>query len=1322
MQKFYILLFLALLSSTAFSQNKAEYFKLIPQLKESDPQWVKMMYSENPNVDEVVNAYQEYYRNHKFKKNIHTQNYKFWLRNIEPLVNAQGFIDASGFNQRLAALQAAKKKNTTKTQIWSSMGPYKTCRNDGSGDLRTTQVNVYGIAVAPSNHSILYCITETGGVFKTTDKALNWFPVSMDESFTNGQDLKIHPSNPAIVYLATGNKIYKTTNSGSSWNLVYTATSTVEQLLIHPARPDSIYAATASGLWLTTDGGQNWTNKLNKRCWDIRANPGNPNTLYVSIHNTTAKRAEIYKTYDFGNNWTLMDSNWYVPTNLQVATDIGCKIGITPADTNRIYTCLIGNSKSGDQEWIGVYYSNNGATSWINPDSIDGGPYVPGMNKNTNWYVAGYSDGYNQGWYNFDLDVSTQNADRIWMGTIWVLESDNKGKNIEYIRGTRNLPMHADVQDIEVVGNEIWYASDGGVNYSNNEMLTVDVRNNGLFSSDFWGFGQGWNEDTWTGGRYHNGDAVYHENYGLGNTIFQGGAEKSTGYINPVFNRHCYYSDITDKLTPDSIGKAAKSVSDISKYPNESYWLLNSSELEFDPVYADIMYLGSDNSFYKSTNGGASFTPLFSWSSSARVLEFEVARSNPDTIYVLVRKYNTGKIYRSVNGGSSFSAITNIPSNSLSKLDLTLDPQDAAHLWVSSYYGANGQKVYETTDGGQTWTNRTTSALDNQQILDIVFQAGTDNLVYIATEYGLFYWDNNNASWVNYGSGLPFVTKALKLIPFYRDGKLRLASSRGIWEAPLAENSDLVVRPMTVSKDVYCSRDTVYFEDYSVVKHDSVSWHWSFSPAPLWIDSPNKRNPKVLFANGSYDVTLSITDQKTNTTKSATVQNMIVVNSMCEPDTVPGLAMNLSAAGDFASVPDLNLAQCNHFTVTAWIKIKGEQPAYSAIIMNNGTAAGFNFRNDNEMGYHWPGGQWWWNSGLKVDSNEWAYVAMVATPDSMTLYLNGVASVHKINLNPVDIGSLDIGSYNGWASRNMKGEIDEVCIWNRALSQDEIRELRHLTRNGNMPYSDSLVAYYQFNLSGISKISDRISTHHAVLTGGAQKIASDVPVGGGESMRMQVSANNTYSFGSTGVQMTTGTSAPEGEVVATHLRIQPNVVPNTGYQSGEYWIINNYGNTNFNALDSLMLSYFNTTPQTAISGIKLYTRGANDDQNTWSQLCGPVSMNSGWFRFDNSCGIKNFGQFFIPFDKSVSIEESVAGDYRIYPNPTRGKFTLQRDGNTDKEVIVELYDITSRQMMSQRLEPGQDRLLFDISGFSKGVYFLRIQIGNERLVKMITKE
>ena len=70
-------------------------------------------------------------------------------------------------------------------------------------------------------------------------------------------------------------------------------------------------------------------------------------------------------------------------------------------------------------------------------------------------------------------------------------------------------------------------STDGGLTYSTDFFTKVEnseARNYGINGSDFWGFDAGWHENIFVGGRYHNGNTVYHENY-LNKFIRMGGAE-----------------------------------------------------------------------------------------------------------------------------------------------------------------------------------------------------------------------------------------------------------------------------------------------------------------------------------------------------------------------------------------------------------------------------------------------------------------------------------------------------------------------------------------------------------------------------------------------------------------------------------------------------------------------------------------------------------------------------------------------------------------------------------------------------------------------------
>lgn len=1309
-------LILTLIPFHSFEQNSETFFKVIPTLSGDEPLWVSKMYEANPNVREVVDLYYLYYQTNPFVKTIHTQNFKYWLGMSAEYVQADGFIHLPAPEVERARIQTLHESRynhaPSRTSSWTNIGPDRTYKNNGTLDLRPTQVNIFAMAVAPSDHNMMYGAAEGGGIFFSTDHGLNWELTSGAEVFTNAQDIKVHPTNANIVYVASGVDVYKTLDGGITWNLMHSFAGTIEQFYIHRDSPNRVYAATSSGLFLTTDSGATWSLLLNKRCWDIEAHVIDANILFLSVNNAAAKRAEIFKSLDGGVTWELKDTDWYVPTAFGSASDIGCKIAVTAADPDRIYTCLIGDSKAGDNGWIGVYYSENGGESWINPDGIDGGPYVPGDDMATNWFVAGYADGYHQGWYNFDLEASPTDADKIWIGTIWFCESGNRGANIEYVRGTRSLEMHADIQDIDVVGTEVWIASDGGLNYSADECLTVEVRNTGISASTFWGFTQGWNEDTWTGGRYHNGDAVYHENFGMGNTMFMGGAEQATGYVNPLNNRETHYSDISDKFTPDALGISSSEAPNFSIYPNESYSLLNSSEVEYDPRYANHLYLGNENKFYKSTDGGASFDVLFEFPAFSRVLEFEVSRQNPAVIYAVVRDGFICDLYKSVDGGNNFVMTTAIDAPSLSLMDLTINPLDANELWVALYYGVTGQKVYQTLDGGSSWINKTTASLNGQNIRDIVFQGGSDHVVYVVSNYALFYWNNSASEWMAYDEDLPFVTQALHMRPFYRDSKLRLSGGRGIWEASFAQPSDLpIAQPMTKSDQIYCSRDTVQFECYSIIDHEGATWLWSFSPAPAYVSSATARNPKVVFnTEGSYDVTLTVTNGD-GVSSTETVEDMVTLTNQCSPDPIPGLAMRCYTDGDYAQTPDLNIGETNHFSVSAWVKPNGIQPEYTGIVFNDNASAGLNFRPSNQLAYHWPGGAWWWDSGLFVEADVWSHVALVVTPDSITVYLNGVPSSHLFTVDPVMIETMKLGSYKGWGGRNYNGVMDEVCIWNKALTQDEIRELRHLTRTGLIDYSEDLVAYYQFNIPGVTTVNDRIGTNHAVLSGGAEKIVSTAPVGGGNSDRIYVSGGGEVIFpnSETTIEFAAGTSI-NGEIVVTRIHLEPDSLPSTNPNTGNYWVINNYGEVDFTELTAIHFTVNDATPAGLPENALLFTRSENEELNNWEERCAAINFDGGLFNYDATCEIGQFSQFYIESDVNdgaivVDVPSENLLDLLIYPNPTQDLIYIQFEAV--EALNFDLFDQAGRLVVRQTLRNSGEAV--NLGLLASGIYTIRVE-------------
>lgn len=862
--------------SISFSQ--AQFIYLAPpaptEIAEA-PHWAQLMYADNPNVFTVEDAYTKYYKNHLFEKNYHTQYYKRWRRFVEPYIQTDGTYILPDAETLIAQDEIMRNKHISGTRSssgdWTNVGPYQVYNQEG--DFSNDQTNVYSIDQSTSNPNILYCGTEPGEIYKSTDAGATWESVTHDYYFSGVEAIEIDPTNADIVYAANGYSLFKTTNGGVTWNSMLYATGLwPHEILVNPSNTNIVIIVGENGVYRSTDAGDTWTHLFSAKAWDIKLKSDDDNTVYLLKNNATEKRSEFFVSTDMGETFILKDNGWYSSTDPS-RYDGGSRIAVTPADPNRIYVYLIGDAKSGDYGYIGIYRSEDGGETWTLPNGPDGGPYnATHQNLAIGW--VGWD--YHQGFYNCAIMASNDDADNILIGGLNLWKSDDGGNTFTPLGGyiSSTLDMHPDMQDFRANENGYWITSDGGVNYSNDFFFSENLRKSaGIHGAEYWGFGQGWNEDVTVGGLYHNGVIAFYSPYEAGNYLQLGGGEPASGYVNPGNNRKIYSTQIGSAIIPESIGEPILYGS-FGIEPNESYWTAASSELEFYPSCYNICFTGKEHKLWKSEDGGSSFNALYTFGTNANasVRYIEIARNNPDIMYVTQAPAasGSGKLWKTTDGGISFSEIT-IPSvagGSKDRILIAINPENPEQIYLA-YPGAyDGSKIFYSDNSGTSWSNITNSILNSEDCRSISYVAGTDGGLYYATNYSIYYY-NHSLGWNEFNNGLPFYTNSNILKPFYRDGKIRIATyGKGIWESALYEDPAYPIAQATVNKfNTFCATDTFYFEDYSFLNHEGATWSWTFEDAtPATSDI---RNPKIVFNSiGMHNATLTVTDINGNSSSN----------------------------------------------------------------------------------------------------------------------------------------------------------------------------------------------------------------------------------------------------------------------------------------------------------------------------------------------------------------------------------------------------------------------------------------------------------------------
>lgn len=187
--------------------------------------------------------------------------------------------------------------------------------------------------------------------------------------------------------------------------------------------------------------------------------------------------------------------------------------------------------------------------------------------------------------------------------------------------------------------------------------------------------------------------------------------------------------------------------------------------LAADPTNANVLYAGfGGGGLWKTTNGGASWTPLTDQQASLDIGAVALAPSNPSVVYAGTGSFGYGRgLLKSTDGGATWTLIQgNAGVNEFDKhafSRIVVDPSDPNTVYAAikggGGFGAFGsnQGIWKSTDGGQSWTNTTASISDSSDYTELRMDPANHLKLFAAiggdndSKDGVYVTTNGGTTW-----------------------------------------------------------------------------------------------------------------------------------------------------------------------------------------------------------------------------------------------------------------------------------------------------------------------------------------------------------------------------------------------------------------------------------------------------------------------------------------------------------------------------------------------------------------------------------------------
>ncbi|MBX2817821.1 MAG: glycosyl hydrolase, partial [Saprospiraceae bacterium] len=694
-----------------------------------------------------------------------------------------------------------------------------------------TSGRISDFAVNPDNPKEYYVAVSSGGVWKTENAGNTYKPLFDGESCYSIGCVTLDPQNSNVVWVGSGENnnqrsvaygdgVYKSEDGGSTWkNMGLTSSEHIGSIVVHPQNSDIVYVAAIGPLWneggergvyKTVDGGENWELILevdkHTGANEIVMDPRDPDVLYASMRQRRrhvftyvggGKGSGIYKTTDGGSSWQKVNKG--LPS-----VDLG-RIGLAISPANPEYLYAIVEAAQGKG---GFYRSTNRGASWSKRGSYT---------SSGNYYQ--------------EIIADLKDPDVIYAMNTWMQVSTDGGKSFRPVgEDYKHVDNHC--MWIDPLDGDHWLVGcDGGIyetwdaaknwhfkaNLPVTQFYKVAVDN----AEPFYNIYGGTQDNFSLGGpsRTISGNGIANDEWFI--THGGDGFESQVDPQDPnIIYAQSQYGVLVryDKLSGEEVGIQPKPAEGEDAYRWNWDAPLEVSHHVPQRIYfaANKLFRSDDRGQSWKTLGGdltgqidrnalkvmgevQSIDAVMKNSSTSPFGTIVAFSESPLDANLLVVGTDDGLLQISKDGGESWSRIEGIKGvPEMSYVNDVLashhDEQVIYAVFNHHKYGDFRPYVVVSSDGGNTWKSIAANLPERGSVYTIEEDPQSADLLFVGTEFGVFFSLDMGMEWKRLKSGLP--TIAVRDIAIQeREGDLVLGTfGRGFYVlddyAPLSSLSE----------------------------------------------------------------------------------------------------------------------------------------------------------------------------------------------------------------------------------------------------------------------------------------------------------------------------------------------------------------------------------------------------------------------------------------------------------------------------------------------------------------------------------------------------